>query len=119
MPLTTEQIETLKKITSPSVANAIETFKVRPREEGNVSSEIRGLFPELGPLVGYAATCRVKSSNPSLTGSAYDDRTDWWAAIQLVTRVWSGTMRPTSPPSTGCRASPTTSERGWLLSGYA
>jgi hypothetical protein len=33
----------LKKITSPSVANAIETFKVRPREEGNVSSEIRAL----------------------------------------------------------------------------
>ena len=56
MPLTTEQIEALKKITSPSVANAIEVFKVRPRQEGNVSSEIRGLFPELGPLVGYAAT---------------------------------------------------------------
>ena len=61
MPLTTEQIEALKKITSPSVANAIEVFKVRPRQEGNVSSEIRGLFPELGPLVGYAATCLVRA----------------------------------------------------------
>ena len=39
-------IEALKKITSPSVANAIETFKVRPRNQGQISSEIRALFPE-------------------------------------------------------------------------
>ena len=44
MPLTTQEVEALKKITSPSVANAIETFKVRPREHGNVSSAIRALF---------------------------------------------------------------------------
>ena len=34
MPLTTQEIEALKKITSPSVANAIETFKVRPARAG-------------------------------------------------------------------------------------
>ena len=49
MPLTTQEIEALKKITSPSVANAIETFNVRPRNQGQMSSEIRTLFPDLLP----------------------------------------------------------------------
>ena len=58
MPLTTQEVEALKKITSPSVANAIETFKVRPREQGNLSSDIRARFPEMGPMVGYAVAVR-------------------------------------------------------------
>ena len=61
MPLTTQQIDALKKITSPSVANAIETFKVRPREQGNLSSDIRALFPEMGPMVGYAVTALIRA----------------------------------------------------------
>ena len=56
MTLTSQQVDALKKITSPSVANAIETFKVRPREQGNLSSDIKALFPEMGPMVGYAVT---------------------------------------------------------------
>ena len=65
MTLTTQQIDALRKITSPSVANAIETFKVRPRDEGNVSSSIRALFPEMGPMVGYAVTVVIEPGNPA------------------------------------------------------
>jgi 4-hydroxy-4-methyl-2-oxoglutarate aldolase len=81
--LTAQQIEDLKKITSPSVANAIETFKIRPREVGNVSSEIRGLFPELGPLVGYAATCIIRAEQGPIDGhraSTYG----WWDFVLSV-----------------------------------
>jgi regulator of RNase E activity RraA len=67
-PLTTQQIDALKKITSPSVANAIETFKVRPREAGNVSSEIRALFPDLGPMVGYACTALIRAERGPIEG---------------------------------------------------
>src|SRR5207237_167916 len=80
---TAQQIEDLKKITSPSVANAIETFKIRPREVGNVSSEIRGLFPELGPLVGYAATCIIRAEPGPIEGhrtSTYG----WWAYVVSI-----------------------------------
>ena len=83
MPLTTQQIDALKKITSPSVANAIETFKVRPREEGNVSSEIRALFPELGPAVGYAATCLIRAEPGPIDGhraSLYG----WWDFVMSI-----------------------------------
>ena len=83
MALTAQQIEDLKKITSPSVANAIETFKIRPREVGNVSSEIRGLFPELGPLVGYAATCIIRAEQGPIEGhraSTYG----WWDYVLSI-----------------------------------
>jgi 4-hydroxy-4-methyl-2-oxoglutarate aldolase len=67
-PLSSVQLDALRKITSPSVANAIETFKVRPREEGNVSSQIRALFPELPPMVGYAVTALVRSERGPIEG---------------------------------------------------
>lgn len=77
MPLTTQEIEALKKITSPSVANAIETFKVRPREHGNVSSAVRALFPEMGPMVGHAVPCVIRAEAAPIEGhraSTYG----WW-----------------------------------------
>lgn len=67
-PLSAVQLDALRKITSPSVANAVETFKVRPREEGNVSSEIRALFPELPPMVGYAVTALIRSERGPIEG---------------------------------------------------
>ncbi len=76
-------IEALKKITSPSVANAIETFKVRPRNQGQMSSEIRALFPEMGPLVGYAVTAVIRAEPEPLEGhraSTYG----WWDYVLSI-----------------------------------
>jgi 4-hydroxy-4-methyl-2-oxoglutarate aldolase len=81
--LTTQQIDALKKITSPSVANAIETFKVRPREEGNLSSDIRALFPEAGPMVGYAVPALIRAERGPIEGhraSVFG----WWDFIQTI-----------------------------------
>ena len=61
-------IDALRKITSPTVANAIETFNVRPRNEGYMSSELRALFPELGPLVGYAVTALIRAEPAPIDG---------------------------------------------------
>jgi 4-hydroxy-4-methyl-2-oxoglutarate aldolase len=75
--------EALKKITSPSVANAIETFKVRPRNQGQMSSEIRALFPEMGPLVGYAVTAVIRAEPEPLEGhraSTYG----WWDYVLSI-----------------------------------
>ncbi len=61
MPLTERDFNALRKISSPSVANAIETFKLRSRSLGFMSSEIRALFPELGPQAGYAVTALIRA----------------------------------------------------------
>jgi 4-hydroxy-4-methyl-2-oxoglutarate aldolase len=76
-------IDALKKITSPSVANAIETFKVRPRNQGQMSSELKALFPEMGPLVGYAVTAVIRAEPEPLEGhraSTYG----WWDYVLSI-----------------------------------
>jgi 4-hydroxy-4-methyl-2-oxoglutarate aldolase len=61
--LTPEQLEALRRIDSPTIANAIEHFEVRPRVDGFASYEIRCAFPELGTMLGYAVTCTADSTS--------------------------------------------------------
>jgi 4-hydroxy-4-methyl-2-oxoglutarate aldolase len=76
-------IETLRKISSPSVANAIETFNVRPRSAGFMSSEIRTLFPELGPLVGYAVTAIIRAEPQPVEGHRASTFA-WWDHVLSI-----------------------------------
>ncbi len=57
--LTPELIEKLLSVDSPTVSNAIERFKVRPRREGFMGPQIVCRFPDMGPVVGYATTCTI------------------------------------------------------------
>lgn len=54
-------IEQLRGITTPTVSNAIETFGVRPRNQGFSSGQIRCIFPDLPVMVGYACTATIKA----------------------------------------------------------
>src|SRR6201998_3798256 len=49
-------LEPLARSHSPTLANAIETFDIQPRDVGFADSRIRCMFPELGRMVGFAAT---------------------------------------------------------------
>ncbi len=60
-PLTDAELDALRRITSPSICNGIETFNVRDRSEGFMRSDIVCRFPDLAPMVGYAATARIRS----------------------------------------------------------
>ncbi len=35
-------------------------------------------------MVGYAATCKIRSADPPIVGSRYVERTDWWKHITSV-----------------------------------
>ena len=66
--LSPEQIEALRKIDSPTVSNAIiDAFKVRDPTDGYASLDLRCMFPDLGPMVGYAVTCTADSTTPGGT----------------------------------------------------
>src|SRR5579859_3569677 len=69
--LSHEQLSALRRIDSPTIANAIETFKVRPRVAGYVGYDIRCIFPELPPTVGYAVTCTVDSTTEGRQGIGF------------------------------------------------
>jgi len=74
-------LEALRRIPSPTIANAIETFEVRPRGEGVSDTHIRCLFPEFGVLVGYACTAAILSGQPAPKKRRVS-RTDYWAYTQ-------------------------------------
>jgi len=80
-PLSPSELHALRSLDSCVVANAIETFHERLRNEGFANGSVHCLFPELAPLVGYAATLKVRGSAPPTTGGLYSDRTDWWDYI--------------------------------------
>jgi 4-hydroxy-4-methyl-2-oxoglutarate aldolase len=71
-------LQTLRSIDACTVANSIETFHQRLRNEGFVNHSVRSLFPELAPMVGYAATVKIRGSSPPTASGVYPDRTDWW-----------------------------------------
>jgi regulator of RNase E activity RraA len=79
--LTPEQLEALRRLDACVVANAIETFHLRLRNEGFTDGSVRSLFPRLEPMVGYAATVKIRGSAPPTAGHGYLDRTDWWDYI--------------------------------------
>ena len=57
--LTEPLIEKLLSVDSPTISNAIERFKVRPRRAGFMGPQIVCRFPELGRVVGHATTCTI------------------------------------------------------------
>lgn len=79
-PLTWEELRELQQIPTPSIANAIETFNVRPRNEGVSDGTVRPQFPELGPIVGYAATATIRSNDEAPKGHPITR----WTAIEHV-----------------------------------
>ena len=82
--LTPEQMEILRRLDACTVANAIETFHERLRNEGFVDHSVRCLFPQLPPMLGYAATVKIRGSSPATAGPAYRERTDWWDYISSL-----------------------------------
>jgi 4-hydroxy-4-methyl-2-oxoglutarate aldolase len=70
--LTPDQLDTLRRIDSPTIANAIETFEIRPRVSGYVGYDIRCIFEDLPPTVGYAVTCTVDSTTEGRQGIGFN-----------------------------------------------
>jgi len=83
-PLTPEQLEALRLLDGCTLANAIETFNVRLRNEGFTDGTLRCLFPSLPPIVGYAATIKIRGSAPPTAAGLYAQRTDWWTYVQSL-----------------------------------
>src|SRR5579862_1540199 len=80
--ISTETLKALRGLDTCAGANASETFDVRLRNEGFSGDGLRNRFPDLGAMVGYAATMRVRAAAPPSRGHAYLDRTDWWKYLE-------------------------------------
>ena len=77
-------LEKLSRLDTCTVSNAIERLNVRLRNEGFVTGTAYCQFPNLGPMVGYAATGRIRTASPPMTQRCYYDRMDWWSYVASV-----------------------------------
>ena len=77
-PLEPCLLDALRHMDAGTLANAIETFQQRLRNEGFIDHTVHCLCPHFEPMVGYAATLKIRGSAPPTAGGVYSDRTDWW-----------------------------------------
>ena len=84
MPLPAGILDAIRQYETCTIADAIEHCGVRLRNEGFTRPGLR-CFTEGEPRsIGYAATYRVRSSAPPITGGCYLDRVDWWAPPEAL-----------------------------------
>lgn len=79
-PLTPEELAALGRLNTPTIANAIETFNIRPRNAGFTGPEIRCMFPDFAPVVGYAATGTIMAEQPG-EGNRSAPRPEYWRYV--------------------------------------
>jgi regulator of RNase E activity RraA len=83
-PVTPPYLEELRALSTCVVASAIEAFGVRLRNRGFSESSLHCMFPEQPAAVGYAATARMRGSDPPMEGHSYYDRGDWWNSMLKI-----------------------------------
>jgi regulator of RNase E activity RraA len=83
-PLSFAALAALSEIDGCTLANAIESFQIRLRNEGFADGTLHCRFPRLPPMVGYAATVKVRGATPPMGARLYPDRTDWWDYVQSL-----------------------------------
>ena len=79
--LSQRQLAELRRFSTPTLANAIEVFGVRPRHEGFMGPGVRCLLPLEEPMVGYAATATIRAGAPPAQPAS---RVDYWRAVLEV-----------------------------------
>lgn len=79
--LTEGELDALRQFDTCMVANAVETFNVRLHNTGFTNASIHCMFEDAPPMVGYAATARLRSGQPPMVGSSFRDRADFWNSI--------------------------------------
>ncbi len=74
-------LKALRQIDGPSICNAIEGFNFRPKNQGFMLPEIRSIFQDFPPTIGYAVTGVISANQ----GEGHTvSREEWWDLIAAV-----------------------------------
>jgi regulator of RNase E activity RraA len=124
---TTELLAGLRSIDTPTITNVVATYPTNPlclglfnpwTENWYTDSSIRCIYPELGPVVGYAVTCVYGMPDPNYPGRlSYQDviealDTSPKPTILVIQQKWppeifnkaglAGEIMTTSAQAVGC-----------------
>jgi len=79
--LNNKELEAICRWPTCAISNGIELFNIRPRNEGFMLSEIKCVFPELGPMIGYAVTAVISADSPE---GRRIQPPEWWKQILKI-----------------------------------
>jgi regulator of RNase E activity RraA len=82
--LSASQLDALREFDTCALANAIERFGMRLRNQGYARPGLRCFTSDFPKILGFAAPCRIREADPPAIGGAFFERVDWWTAIQKV-----------------------------------
>ncbi len=74
--VTQAELDALRDIPTPAIANAIETFNFKPRNQGFMGPDINSIFPDMGGMIGFAVTGHIRA-NAQPTERMSVKRVDW------------------------------------------
>src|SRR5437763_4172307 len=69
--LSAADLNLLRQYDTPTICNVIELFEIQPRTPGYMDERIRACFPDMPPIVGYAATATMHRTFPRTQGPVY------------------------------------------------
>ena len=79
--LSKAEMEALCRWPTCAIANGIELFNIRARNEGFMLPEIKCVFPDLGPMIGHAVTAVITADSPE---GRRISPSDWWEKIKKI-----------------------------------
>jgi len=82
--ITAETLAKLRTFDTPTLCNIIELFEVRPPTAGYMDRRIGAAFPEMPPMVGFAATATFRAATPrqpSERASSVPDQVERFAEL--------------------------------------
>src|ERR1700758_1315783 len=100
-PIGSQNLDALRNFDTCTVSNAVETFGVRLRNTGFADDTIRCMFADFTPVVGYAATARLRCGEPPMVGGIYHERREWWTNILQVPPPRIVVLEDTDNPPSG------------------
>jgi regulator of RNase E activity RraA len=68
-PFSVATLQKLGRYDTPTICNVIELFDVRPHNTGYMNEQVRAAYPEMPPMVGFAATATFRSGSATTTSS--------------------------------------------------
>lgn len=79
-----EDFEALRQFDTCTMANAIERLAIRLRNEGFTKPGLQCVTGGCPRILGYAATFKVRTADPPVTGEYFLEGSDWWTAISQL-----------------------------------
>ncbi|MBY0508169.1 MAG: hypothetical protein K2X03_29920 [Bryobacteraceae bacterium] len=91
----------LRRYNTPTIANAIELFEVRPRNRGFLKPGWQVMQPGMPPVAGYASTCLVSGEAPDSFGTR--ESFDYWEHIESIPGPRIAVVKDLDPqPGSAC-----------------